>query len=171
MDQQPAGVEPLAGEPKQRSHVPRRASMDPAVQEEEPVFTIEERPLMVFEGAMSGEPAWKKLLVILKHYGLVLIGFIFFAIFLGVRINPEDPYTEHQSYTLGVTLMMTCWWLSSAGTNFFYTTRQQDRKHYHLLLFYTNSSPSANGCHCSAPNHLLSTYRSSFFFSYDCAIR
>jgi hypothetical protein len=79
-------------------------------------YTLSERPLLVFEGGAAGEPTWKKALIILRHYGLILAGGIFFAIFLGVRINQDDPYSAHQSYTLGVALMMTCWWLSTSGT-------------------------------------------------------
>jgi len=68
----------------------------------------------VFDGGMAGEPLWKKLWVILKHYGLIFAGLVVFFIFMGVKVNPNDPKSDLQSYCLGVTLMMVCWWLSSA---------------------------------------------------------
>lgn len=118
MDQLPAGTEPLSPAGIQsRSGAPHKGSMDIGVDKKHVdsiEYTVNERPLLVFEGGADGEPAWKKAWIILKHYGLILIGFIFFVVFLGVRINPDDPRTEHQSYTLGTALMMTCWWLSSA---------------------------------------------------------
>eukprot|EP01127_Copromyxa_protea_P005843 TRINITY_DN15688_c0_g1_i1.p1 TRINITY_DN15688_c0_g1~~TRINITY_DN15688_c0_g1_i1.p1 ORF type:complete len:654 (-),score=126.50 TRINITY_DN15688_c0_g1_i1:69-2009(-) len=112
-----AGLEPLHTELEdQRPH----STSQPKKQKNEKqdgaeiIYTLDERPLLVFEGGAAGEPAWKKALIIFKYYGLLVLGFFFFALFLGVRINEDDPYSDHQSFTLGVALMMTCWWLSTS---------------------------------------------------------
>lgn len=124
MDQLPPDIEPLSPQRSPRSQAniqtAKPAHKKDHDHHETEVFTVAERPLMVFEGGAAGEPLWKKVYFLTKHYGLIVIGFIFLAIFLGVRINVSDPYSEQQSYTLGVALMMTCWWLSSAGEYTFF---------------------------------------------------